>query len=59
MAKMKIGDRFWWKKGWRWLWYVGNTPDGKYIFEDAGDVVFHLTSRDVGLLELTGWRDAQ
>ena len=54
---MKIGERYWWNKGWRWLWYVGKTPDGKFIFKDAGDVKFYLAKEDVDTLKLTGWRD--
>lgn len=54
---MKIGERYWWKKGWRWLWYIGQDEAGRHVFEDAGDRVMKLTERDVELLELTGWRD--
>lgn len=54
---MKIGERYWWKKGWRWLWYLGQDEAGRHVFEDAGDKIIKLYSRDVELLELTGWRD--
>jgi hypothetical protein len=57
MMRMKIGERYWWKKGWRWLWYLGQDEAGRHVFEDAGDRVMKLTERDVELLELTGWRD--
>jgi len=54
---MKIGERYWWKKGWRWLWYLGQDEAGRHVFEDVGDRVMKLTERDVEPLELTGWRD--
>ena len=55
--KMKIGECYWWKKGWRWLWYLGQDEAGRHVFEDAGDRVMKLSERDVELLELTGWGD--
>ncbi len=48
---MKKGDRYFNKKYWRLMIFLGETKDGKYLFEDFGDVRFTLTAEEVQKME--------
>lgn len=50
-TELKKGAEYFWKRGWRIVWYLGKGSNGMYIFEDAGDEKIRLTEDDVKRLE--------
>lgn len=51
---MKPGDKFFWLRGWRWLWFM-REENGYFIFEDAYDVPIALTGDEVRELQPKLW----
>ena len=48
---MTKGEKFWcWWLG-RSIYYIGETRDGRYLFEDVCDELFTLTKEDLDTLE--------